>query len=218
MPHSKDVKRLLYSENPPEPAPAYPGRKSRNNTSGSTLTWQEFLQEEADQWVLYVMTKPSYSTTFMADKTKCLMQHLRNTKKSKLTQAQLRKLIESAERRLLIEQDSDQEVKNEQGEVQEQELASAKLDEPQNKEIYTQDRIGEEEEDENDQDWCIKGEKNKRFKGRWERESKIEKLLSMSDQELFGSIHISENDSEFDIINSNTRFIERREQYGREYL
>ena len=93
MPHDKDVKRLLYSKNPPEPAPAYPGRRSRNNTSGSTLTWQEFVQEETDQWLKYVIKSPSYSITYMADKMKCLMQHLRFTKKSKLTQLQLPSLI-----------------------------------------------------------------------------------------------------------------------------
>ena len=215
MPHSKDVKRLMYSENPPEPAPAYPGRWSRNNTSGSTLTWQEFVQEETDQWLKYVIKSPSYSITYMADKIKCLMQHLRFTKKSKLTQLQLRALIESAESRLLTKFSPDQEDPFEikQKNVQKPELVGTKSDGNEEKEMLWGDMIELEEDDSKDKNWSREEENNKRFKGRGKREMKVEKLLSMSDKDIFEGTDMDESD--FEILNFNQRFIERREKYGR---
>ena len=42
---------------------------------------------------------------------------------------------------------------------------------------------------------------------------KVEKLLSMSDKEIFESTDMDESD--FEVLNFNPRFIERREMYGR---
>ena len=64
MPHSKEVQRLLFKDNPPMPAPAYPGRKSRNRPEGSVLTREEFLQQETDQWLIHVKDNPMYKVTF----------------------------------------------------------------------------------------------------------------------------------------------------------
>ena len=68
------------------------------------------------------------------------------------------------------------------------------------------------EDDENDRDWSIKAESNERFKGRCQREWKVEILLGKSDQELFESMEVTENDIK--LLQSNPRFKARREQYG----
>ena len=103
MPHSKEVQRLLFKDNPPMPAPAYPGRKSRNRPGGSVFTREEFLQQETDQWLIYVKDNPMYNKTFMADKAKCLIYHLRksNSIRQGLTVAHCHSFINNSEQRLL---------------------------------------------------------------------------------------------------------------------
>ena len=118
MPHSKEVQRLLFKDNPPMPAPAYPGRKSRNRPGGSVLTREEFLQQETDQWLIYVMNNPLYNTTFIADKAKCLIFHLQksNSRRQGLTVAHCRSFIKNSEQRLLPLPESFQAQQQEQEE------------------------------------------------------------------------------------------------------
>ena len=140
------------------------------------------------------------------------MQHLRFTKKSNLTQLQLRALIESAESRLLAKLGPDQEVPFEikQKNVQKREEVGTKFDGNEEKEMLWGDMIELEEDDSKDKNWSREEENNKRFKGRGKREMKVEKLLSMSDKDLFEGTYIDESD--FEILNFNPRFIERREK------
>ena len=67
------------------------------------LSRQAYLQEQSDQWFLYVKEKLAYRNTSMANKARCLRHHLSNShsKKYKVSQIQCRKFVKSAEYRLM---------------------------------------------------------------------------------------------------------------------
>ena len=72
---SKRVK-LTEADNPPEKAPKYPGRWSRNNKSGLTISREEYLQQKTDEWFEYVQEKPAYNFTSMAHKSLYILLRL----------------------------------------------------------------------------------------------------------------------------------------------
>ena len=95
------VSELRCSDNPPDPAPSYPGKWGRNNLRGLTISKQEYLDQKTDEWLAYVGSKPSYQVTKMANKALCLRSHLKASfkKGDKGASAQCRELIERAEAR-----------------------------------------------------------------------------------------------------------------------
>ena len=57
-------------------APKYPGKWTRNNKSGSTLSRCEYLESEANKWVDKVKDLDKYNTTSTTVKTHLLREHL----------------------------------------------------------------------------------------------------------------------------------------------
>ena len=78
MPHSKFVPRIKVKDNP-EKAPEYPGRFSRNNLGGVTISRDKFLQDQTNKWVRHMSDKQEYKKTYMADKALVLLSHLSKT-------------------------------------------------------------------------------------------------------------------------------------------
>ena len=76
MPHSRSVIRITVADNPPEKAPPYPGKYSRNQKGGATMTRDEWLQEHTDRWVHHMGGKPAYNQTYQSDKALVLHSHL----------------------------------------------------------------------------------------------------------------------------------------------
>ena len=112
MVHSKVVTHLTSADNPPNLALCYPGKWSRNNKEGSTLTLMQFLQQMTYEWLDYVKLNPVYDSTYLADKVKCLERYLANNKlvgRQKLTPSKCKQLIINAELRLM-EKDKDIEI------------------------------------------------------------------------------------------------------------
>ena len=75
MVDNKGVVPLSVSDNPPEKAPPYPGKFCRNNKDGVTMTKEEWLQEQALQWVKFMQEKPAYTNTYLANKARLLLAH-----------------------------------------------------------------------------------------------------------------------------------------------
>ena len=78
MPHHKFVTRNKVKDNP-EKAPEYPGRFSRNNQGGVTMSRDKFLQDQTNKWVRHMSDKQEYKKTYMADKALVLLSHLSKT-------------------------------------------------------------------------------------------------------------------------------------------
>ena len=103
---------IISSDDPPDPAPPYPGKWGRNNLQGLSISKQEYLDQKTDEWLAYVSSKPSYQVTAMAHKARCLQSHLRATfrKSDKNASAECRDLIERAEARSKGENEENMEV------------------------------------------------------------------------------------------------------------
>ena len=106
---SKRVK-LTGADNPPEKAPKYPGRWSRNNKSGLAISREEYLQQKTDEWFEYVKENPAYRLTAMAHKALSLYSHLRlsfsKRKRSKVDQDECRMFLENTEARKMNKEEA----------------------------------------------------------------------------------------------------------------
>ena len=179
-------KPLSVADNPPEPAPPYPGKFWRNNKKGVAMTKEQWIQEQVFQWVVYMKDKPAYSRAFLSTKAKVLLPHLSKftskTRKTRVTPLwaskvdypSCRRFIQEAERNLQLQQDTH--------EIQ---VDMSNLDNPstskhQSDNIHTPSY--------NERNVASKGEKIDRT----DREFEIERLLKMCDEELF----TGEDDSE----------------------
>ena len=96
-------RQLCNSDNPPNHPPRYPGKWSRNNLKGVTISKEEYLDQQIDEWLAYVSANPSYKVTNMANKARTLLGYLslngtfkRGDKNATL---QCRDMIERAEAR-----------------------------------------------------------------------------------------------------------------------
>ena len=132
----KELFKIRYTDNPPDPAPPYPGKKSRNHPEGSVLTRHEFLQQHSDQWLQYVKDNALFKTSYFSDKLKCLKHHLRESQTSpqgitnwyEVSLEQCTALLKDSVQRLLPaeEQEIEHNLEKQQGDQVEQvELTSA---------------------------------------------------------------------------------------------
>ena len=51
-------RQLCNSDNPPNHPPRYPGKWSRNNLKGVTISKEEYLDQQIDEWLAYVSAIP----------------------------------------------------------------------------------------------------------------------------------------------------------------
>ena len=77
MSHRIPATKITVAENPPEKAPPYPGKYSRNHKDGPTMTSYEWLDKCTDRWVQYMKGKPAYTQSYHSVKDLVLHSHLR---------------------------------------------------------------------------------------------------------------------------------------------
>ena len=78
MPKQKDA---IKSEDCPRvQARAYPGKFGRNNPGGTSLTREKYKKKAVQDWVASFKDNEKYENTYLADKTKFLVWHLRSLK------------------------------------------------------------------------------------------------------------------------------------------
>ena len=89
---------LKVANNPPEPAPPYPGKWSRNNKSGIMLSMDEFLEEKASEWYNFVKVQSNYKNMFMTNKARLLLSHLCHCLPTRtIKQSKCRQLVQRLE-------------------------------------------------------------------------------------------------------------------------
>ena len=195
---------LRVEHNPPEKAPSYPGKLTQENPNGSMLSRQAYLQEESDQWFLYVKEKLTYRNTSMAHKARCLRHHLSNShsKKYKVSQIQCRKFVKSAEYRL-TDQEGVEPMESEQDKNLEHDHTK--------EENYTLNV--EEKSRADDMNGSLCQADKEKIEGRTKKEWKLEKILSRSDAELFESRDTEMDDDDIKLMETSIRLKERLRAY-----
>ena len=224
MPHSKVVIRLNAADNPPNNAPPYPGKWSRQNHKGITKSKTEYYQEVTNLWLEFVKEKPGYKSTFMADQAKALSLHLGQSKKKgrgAVTHLQCREFITRAEKRLREidhpgEEGGRGQVGQEQGQGMCEAGGSQQADEAMvvndNIEIGDtgRDQVGVLSESSDDDDWMNKPDRKERV----EQVFVVKKFLEKTDEEVFESGITVEDIFGFSPEYSSI-FKTRREEYAR---
>ena len=149
---------------PVDRAPFYPGKKSRNNPNGSTLTKFEFVSKTIEDWVKHFDDSDKYHNTGFAEKVGYLKVHLRNLF---VGSNEVKETLLAVENKL-AENREEETLANSQNFL--------------NTEMDVDNDDGSEPDD---PDIMI---------SRWEREQEIEKLLQLTDEEIFESgVQISEH-------------------------
>ena len=149
---------------PVDRAPFYPGKKSRNNPNGSTLTKFEFVSKTIEDWVKHFDDSDKYHNTGFAEKVGYLKVHLRNLF---VGSNEVKETLLAVENKL-AENREEENLANSQNFL--------------NTEMDVDNDDGSEPDD---PDIMI---------SRWEREQEIEKLLQLTDEEIFESgVQISEH-------------------------
>ena len=220
--HSKPVTRITVADNPEVKAPAYPGKFRRNNEKGSTITKEEWLQEQTDEWLRHMKGKPAYNKTYLSDKALVLLSHLSNTllvqHRGKVDYPKCRQLVASSEQRLAQQQEGDENGEQDDtgaggGEVGGgggvEGLGEQELQLQQDREMS-----GQYEERLEDKDWAP----GERSKERTQREFEIEQLLKKTDEELFEGEAADVNGNIVESLKRSPKLKERKEVYGLSYV
>ena len=167
---------------PDESAPPYPGKKSRNNPEGSLLNKSEFIDSEIDKWVRHFENSEKYHQTYFAVRANYLYCHMK---------------------RLFV---SSKDIKDK---LIKTETKLAKESEDENL-SQSQDQISSEmdiDNDSSDSDIFRDDETDKK-KSRWEKETDIYKVLSLSDEELFETgLKLDDH------IENSAKYKQREKQY-----
>ena len=178
----KYVNKLVVGDNPPDPLNVYPGKFSRNNPSGTLLSREQYLYEEAKKWVSFMKENPKYKSTWRTDKAKVLLSHLLKLKVSdgkgkKLCYPECVKILEQAEAAHPVH--SFDEV---EGPDEENNLAKGRQETSQT--IAEMQLVSSDES--MDKDWNVESIVRDRS-GRTNLEIEIAKVLEKSDKDIFES-------------------------------
>ena len=77
MSKHKDYVNIRQEDCPRGKAPHYPGKKTKNNKSGSELSYSDFLDKVISDWVLHFEGNPKYEGTFFSVKNMYLVTYLK---------------------------------------------------------------------------------------------------------------------------------------------
>ena len=141
---------------PDDTAPVYPGKKSRNKPNGSSLTKSEYILKAIDIWVKHFDDSDRYHNTAFGNKVTYLKLYLKNLH---IGSSEIKEKLLAVEN-LLAEKTEDENLANSQNLLNnEMEVDMDDGSEPVNTDIML---------------------------SRWEREQELEKLMQLSDEEIFG--------------------------------
>jgi hypothetical protein len=140
---------------PPGLAEPYPGKKSRNNPKGTVLTKSEFTDKSVETWVRHFENSDEYHKTIFSNKVGYLKTYL---KPLKVGYSDVKEKLMAAESKLA--QESEEEIL-----TQSQNLLNSEMD--------------VDLEGKNDFEDCVEDVP------RWEREKEVNKVLSLTDLEIF---------------------------------
>ena len=189
----------------------YPGKFSRKNKQGVTMSREEWWQEQTIQWVLQMKIKPAYSHTRMGNKARLLLPLLRDNKRKskerswpgKLDWAKCRKMIMIAEQKLKDEEDIERADDGERnsGELEDEDKTDYnELEEERVTLNVTENELVEKTKPDEE-----------KVLSRTEKEFELAKLLELSDQELFMNADLNKKVYQF---KSNPKLKNRKEQFG----
>lgn len=149
--------KINQDDCPSDPASHYPGKKSRNNPRGSSLTKDSFIDEEIVKWVRHFNNSDRYNTTPFGHRVMYLRKHLRYLNVP---------LTDIKEKLMKIERNIAQE-NVEENIVQSQNLLNNEMD--------------------IDVAASASQEKDNSHISRWDIEEQINQILMMTDEQIFES-------------------------------
>ena len=212
---------------PPQTAPPYPGKWSRENPRGTSVSRSDYIDHLVDNWVKHFEDSQSYQNSTLSHKAKYLVRYLVNVNVNwrKVNAKVATKLLVQAEIRLAgggchtgdeshAENDMvDQDGTNRQGE----QTNTGRID----AELVGDHRMVEEDMDltvneaaiDGDEDMFSEEELTEEEVSRREKELEIERVLKMSDKQLF-----EENNHIPEVVQKSRKFLERKSEYTERYI
>ena len=154
----KDDDVMSRADCPANQAPKFPGKKTRNNPTGTLLTKSEFIEKEIEAWVNHFNNSNMYHETYFAHKIIYLRQHLKDLSVEK---GEMKRILIQVEKKLAKETE-------EENLTHSQNLLGGEMD----VDVDTVETVVEDHGDE---------------KSRWDREKELEEVLNLSDRDVFDS-------------------------------
>ena len=197
---------ITRADCPSKIADPYPGKRNKNNPSGSLLTRKEYVEKQVQDWIDHFKDNEQYQDELVTNKVRYLVRHL---KVFNMTYKAALKLLVELESRLTVTDAEDISVG--QDEI---------MDEGTEVEHSSQVEGNEHDQNENNVDMFDDGNSSDidmfaddetcyRDNKRAETDLELAKLLAKTDTELFDQgLDVSEK------VERSKKFIERKRKYA----